>query len=165
MKRAAKIVTATCVALLLPAGAANATQTATPKTLVFPATPAGTESAAQTVTYTIDGAETYRNVFPQGNLDSCSIMTGTCTFPYTTTCAVQPALFGPGPQTCTYSVRFTPTGPGSVAGTLRITPTTVVTLSGTGVAAPTSGKGKKCGKKKGKKSASAAKKRKCGKKK
>lgn len=64
-----------------------------------------------------------------------------------------------------YSVRFTPTGPGSVAGTLRITPTTVVTLSGTGVAAPTSGKGKKCGKKKGKKSASAAKKRKCGKKK
>jgi hypothetical protein len=160
MRRSAKLVLFTVSALLLPATGAQATQTASPGSLAFGPTPAGKESPPQTVTYSVDTLETYRTTFRSPLTSSCSLTTFRCSFRHTTTCPVEPATFPPGPQTCTYSIYFTPTGPGPASAKLQITPTTAVALSGVGSA---SKKGKKC-KKKGKKSASAAKK-KCGKKK
>lgn len=164
MRRALKIAIAACALVLVPAGTAQATKTASPASLAFPQTAVGLSSAPQTITYSITADETSRTT--DVRLDC--VFGQSCPFRVTSDCPQNPVTFPPGDQSCTIQVYFQPFAAGGAAKTVVIStaaPIKAVPVSGVGIAAPTAGKGKKCEKKgRGKKSASAARK-KCGKKK
>ena len=173
MERRLKLAALTLGLVLLAPASAQATRSFSPSSLIFPGTVIDAESAPQTLTYSIDAAESYRTTAPYiargpgGSGGSCPPQ-GFCDFRFTTTCPIFPATFGPGAQSCTFTVYFTPYESGLREGALEPGSFGVnAPLSGNGTNAPIGsggGKKKKKCKKKGKKRAAVAKK-KCGKKK
>jgi hypothetical protein len=152
----------TAALILLAPSAAQAGYTISPPSLSFPDTFVDQKSAPQTITYSIDAAETNRSVTPY--FRDCA-PGGFCAFEFTTTCPTGP--LPPGNQSCTFSVVFTPylnepqTDQLNFFGSIRS-----ADLSGRGINPPSGGgkKKKKC-KKKGKGKSAQAAKKKCGKKK
>lgn len=136
---------------------AQAGFTVSPPSLSFPDTVVDQKSAAQTLTYSIDAAESTRTTTPA--VDGCA-PSGFCPFEYTTTCPISPATFPAGDQSCTFTIQFTPYLNEPFSRLFKIFGVTrTAQLSGKGVNQPSGGgKKKKCKKKGKKRSASAAKK-------